>query len=229
MLLRDASNTFWYANPESGNFTTGTNVVVDRSEVAHYAVTYEPIPGNSGSVRFYQNGELVGGHDNTRIGTTNSHMSGSFYFSQIGSGYRSNTNAHGFSGSLGCVRYYDYKLPHHEIKHLNRHPEHRANRDTNETPLGGIETTLRRVRSCGYAPFTNLSVWATSHSLIPADYRDDHADSSYYEGSKLTAPAVNEPSEDDVEGGPIVKITTRNRYNLVYKKNLPSGANIAIR
>ena len=229
LLLRDASNTFWYANPESGNFTTGTNVVVDRSEVAHYAVTYEPIPGNSGSVRFYQNGELVGGHDNTRIGTTNSHMSGSFYFSQIGSGYRSNTNAHGFSGSLGCVRYYDYKLPHHEIKHLNRHPEHRANRDTNETPLGGIETTLRRVRSCGYAPFTNLSIWATSHSLIPADYRDDHADSSYYEGSKLTAPAVNEPSEDDVEGGPIVKITTRNRYNLVYKKNLPSGANIAIR
>ena len=124
---------------------------------------------------------------------------------------------------------FKYQLSNTEISHLNRHPEHRANRDTNETPAGGIITALRRVRSNGYAMYTNLPVWATSHSLISADYRDDPADSSYYEGSKLTAPAVNEPSEDDVEGGPIVKITTRNRYSLVYKKNLPSGANIAIR
>ena len=53
--------------------------------------------------------------------------------------------------------------------------------------------------------------------------------SSYYIGSKLTAPAINQPTENDVDGEPVVKITLRNRYNLVYKKNLPGGANIAIR
>ena len=77
--------------------------------------------------------------------------------------------------------------------------------------------------------YTNLPDSATSHSLEPAGYRDDELDSSYYKGSKLTATAINEPSIQDVEGGPIVKITNRNRYNLVYKKNLPGSANIAVR
>ena len=225
--IRDASGDYWYCYV---NLKSGTRASSERSFATHYSITYEPLGKDSGSIRFYQNGVLLGGQDRTKLGTTDSHRTGSFYFNQIGSGYKSSANTHAFSGSLGCVRYFDYKLPHHEIEHLNRHPEHRANRDNNSIfRFGGTETTLRRVRSNGYAMYTNLPLWATSHSLQPADYRSDHSDSSYYEGSKLTAVDINEPSLDDLEGGPIVKITLRNRYNLVYKKNLPGSANIAVR
>ena len=54
-------------------------------------------------------------------------------------------------------------------------------------------------------------------------------DSSFYEGSKITAPAINEPSANDVNGEEVVKITLRNRYSLVYKKDLPGGGNLDVR
>ena len=87
----------------------------------------------------------------------------------------------------------------------------------------------RRIRSNGWAPLTDIGLFATSHSLIAADYRDDAADSSYYEGSKLTAPNINEASSQTVDGEEVVKITVRNRYNLVYKKDLPGGGNLDVR
>ena len=152
----------------------------------------------------------------------------SFYFDRFGQGYQSTGTTHALSGSLGCVKFYRHKLSNNEIRHLNKYPHLRANRSKENFALSD-EHARRVIASNGFAPFTHVGEFATSHSLAVADYRDDPIDSCYYEGSKLTATAINEPSLNDVEGDPIIKITLRNRYNLVYKKNLAEGYNIAIR
>ena len=130
---------------------------------------------------------------------------------------------------MSNVRFYNKNLDAQEVSYLNRYPHLRANRDHDPLYGRGRETMTRIRRSNGFAPFTDIGTFATSHSLEPADYRDDGFDSSFYEGSKLTAPNINAPSNNDIDGEEVVKITERNRFNLIYKKDLPDGANLDVR
>lgn len=240
MKVRDNTGHCWYPNSASvagkysypNDHSGSVNPITSRANVAHYVITYEGNRStNSGSMRFYVNGHLHGGHDKPIAGHKES---GSFSFQSFGNAYKSGATTYGFSGSLAQVRFYKKKLSGQEVTYLNKYPQKRANRDIDTiTPSGhirrGREIMTRRIRSNGWAPLTDIGLFATSHSLIAADYRDDAADSSYYEGSKLTAPNINEASSQTVDGEEVVKITVRNRYNLVYKKDLPGGGNLDVR
>ena len=216
ITVRDKNEDYWTASTATSN----------REVVNHYAITYEASSSAdgkvSGSMQFWNNGKYMG-KAAKEISTDRS-----FYFDRFGQGYQSTNTTHALSGSLGCVKFYRHKLSNNEIRYLNEYPHLRANR-SKEDFASSDEHARRVIASNGFAPFTHVGEFATSHSLAVADYRDDPIDSCYYEGSKLTATAINEPSLKDVEGDPIIKITLRNRYNLVYKKNLAEGYNIAIR
>ncbi len=203
-----------------------TSSLNDRTDLNHFVITYDGREPSNAVMEFWQNGISLG-TSSKAIGSDPVN-SGSFGFEAIGSGYVSGTRTLGFSGSIGQVRAWNKKLTTQDIRYLNKYPHLRAERDIDTQQRRGRETMTRRIRSNGFAPLTDLGQWATSHSLQPADYRDDPADSSYYEGSKLTAPAINVPSTDDINGEEVVKVTIRNRYSLVYKKDLPDGANLDV-
>ena len=223
---RDDSGTYW-------TFTNAAKIP-HPTEVNHFVLNWngnDPLYPGTGSFELYVNGELI---ETQRRGivdatATNDLKSGSFFFEALGGGYYSDTNTHQFSGSLSNVRFYDKNLDTQEVSYLNRYPHLRANRDIE--PLHGRGRTImtRARRSNGFAPFTDIGLVATSHSLVASDYREDGFDSSFYEGSKLTAPDINSPSENDVDGEEIIKITERNRFNLIYRKDLPDGANLDVR
>ena len=202
-----------------------------REELMHVAITYESyISGSTdatvGKATWYINGKYLG--EQRKV--VDAHLnSGSFFFDEIGAGYQSGNYTSGYSGSLGQFRFYHHALSLDEVRNLNKHPHLRGNRDHMSSPTKGREIMTRRLRSNGYAPFTDLGQWSTSHSLAPADYRDDPGDASYYEGSKLTAAAINAPSPDTIDNEEVIKITIRNRYNLVVRKDLPQGANLDIK
>ena len=221
---RDATGQYW-------TFSS-TAVISAPAETNHIVLNWngnDPLYPGTGSFEVYVNGELKDTLRRGIIGASNSERSGSFYFEALGGAYYSGTNTHQFSGSLSNVRFYDKNLDVQEVSYLNKYPHLKANRDIDTVYGRGRHIMTRARRSNGYAPFTDLGHVATSHSLVFADYREDELDSSFYAGSKLTGPNVNSPSDSDVDGEEVVKITERNRYNLIYKKDLPDGANLDVR
>ncbi len=203
--------------------------VTNQTDLNHFVITYDGRDSANAVMEFWQNGKSMG-TESRAIGQ-NPTYSASFAIEAIGSGYQSTANGttYGFSGSIGQVRIWDRKLTTQDINYLNKYPHLRVERDIDVRQRRGREHMTRRLRSNGYAPFTDIGTFATSHSLVAADYRQDKADNSYYIGSKLTAPNINEFSDQTVDGEEVVKITVRNRYNLVYKKDLPGGANLDVR
>ncbi len=221
---RDATGQYW-------TFSSAA-VISSPAETNHIVLNwngYDLDYPATGSFEVYVNGELKDTLRRGITGASNSERSGSFYFEALGGAYYSSTNTHQFSGSLSNVRFYDKNLDEQEISYLNRYPHLRANRDIDNIYGRGREIMTRQRRSNGYSPFTDLGLVATSASLETADYRDDAKDSSFFKGSKLTAPNINAPSDNDVDGEEVIKITERNRYNLIYKKDLPDGANLDVR
>ena len=238
LQVRSANGTIYSPRALTHPEPTGSSIITldTRESMTHIAITYEALnqgtsslTGKTGSMNFYYNGEHIGQQWHYLADTADKYKTGSFAFNVIGHWGLVTSNTIGYTGSLGQIRFYEHALEKSEIDHLYRHPHLRANRDTENEFGRGREIMTRRIRSNGYGLYTDLGAFATSHSLVAADYRDDPADSSYYEGSKLTAPAINEASLDDVDGEEIVKVTVRNRYSLIYKKDLPEGGNLDVR
>ena len=231
--MRDEAKQYWIFDRTNhiGDLAYGNR----RDEPNHIVITWDGLHNNStgtGSLSLYINGRH---HDTIlRSGSkVNEAPSGSFFIENLFGSYLAgggDWTSYGYSGSLGCVRMYDKMLSKDEIRYLNKYPQLRANRDIDANHGRGREIMTRRIRSNGFAsPLTDLGTYSTSHSLVAADYRDDPMSSVYYEGSKLTAPNINEPTENDIDGEEVIKITKRNRYNLIYKKDLPGGGNLDVK
>tara|TARA_A100001201_G_scaffold8659_1_gene13114 strand:+ start:11351 stop:17143 length:5793 start_codon:yes stop_codon:yes gene_type:complete len=192
----------------------------------HYVITYDGRVGTAATYKFYQDGKLFSTvvRDIAQSGS----YSASLGIEAIGGGYFSGTLTYGFTGSMGHVRTWNKALSDQEISYVNRYPHLRVERDYDNKGRRGRMNMTRRLRSNGYGPLTDLGTFATSASLVAADYRQDSFDNSFFEGSKLTATAINEFSDQTTDGQEVVKVTVRNRYSLIYKKDLPSGANLDV-
>jgi len=220
------STAEWNSRAKDGQAWPVTNDAA--RDTNHLAYTYDGTDPENAVMKFYLNGRL---QNTVTKDVTGDVGLGRWRIRHIGMGYKSSANTYAYSGSMAQLQIFDdYCLSSQEVKTLNKYPDMQANRDWgDEIGRKGREFMTRARRSNGYGTFTDLGEFATSHSLQPADYRDDPLDSSYYEGSKITAPGINEPSPDDVKGEEVVKITLRNRYSLVYKKDLPAGGNLDVR
>ena len=213
----------------------------NREDLLHVAITYEAFKSASitpatstdmGRMSFYVNGTYIG---EQRKDISGHYKSGSFSpFTAIGTGYQSGNFTFGYSGSLGQVRLYNHVLSPDELNNLNKYPHLRANRDKKGHEIftrtyGGVAVRSKQFQSPAGAIKTKNTVFSsevavglpTSHSLEPADYRDDEFAGytrKMYEGSKLTGPDWNINTTTTTDGGPVVSFTITNPNTLTSKE-----------
>ena len=243
-LRSEPTADFWYPRiyPNENTFWDGYTSTYDfddslaRESLMHVAITYNSFKTGStgdlmGRAQFFINGKKVG---EQRKDISDSNLSGSFYFKEIGAGYQSSNNTHGYSGSLGQFRFYHHVLSDEEVNYLNRYPHLRANRDSNGKEIftrryGGVAAREKqfwvpgkgiKTKNTLFAPFVNVGL-PTSHSLEPADYMDDEFTGitrKCFEGSKLTGPDWNINTTATTDGGPVVSFTITNPNTLTSKE-----------
>ena len=240
-LRSEPTADFWYPRiyPNENTFWNGYTSTYDLDEkesLMHVAITYNSFKTGStgdlmGRVQFFINGKKVGEQRKDISASTNS---GSFYFDEIGAGYQSTNNTHGYSGSLGQFRFYHHVLSDEEVNYLNRYPHLRANRNSNGREIftrryGGVAAREKqfwvpgkgiKTKNTLFAPFVNVGL-PTSHSLEPADYMDDDFTGitrKCFEGSKLTGPDWNINTTATTDGGPVVSFTITNPNTLTSKE-----------
>ena len=185
-----------------------------------------------GHARFYVNGKFQ--HEVKREGHTTG-SGGQFYLEEIGCGYNSANNTYGYTGSIAQVQVFDnHVLSDEEIKYLNKFPHLRPNRDKAGNEIftrqyGGVAARSKqhwvpgkgiKEKNTLFAPYPVIGL-PTSHSLEPADYRDDDFTGitrKHYEGSKLTGPDFNINTTTTTDGGPVVSFTITNPNTLTSKE-----------
>lgn len=108
LSFRDKQMAYWESN----------NAITNRSESAHYVITYDSSDKTNATMDFYENGILIGSASKN---VTGSALTGSFNIEALGSGYYTtgDNDSFGFSGSLGQVMFFNYKLTTQSIALLN--------------------------------------------------------------------------------------------------------------
>jgi len=250
MVMRDTTATY-YGNLNNNNqsqsnatdqeYPAITNAIPDigswpveqnGESTYHLVYTFDGTSGSRGHAKFYLNGKFQREH--IREGHT-SGSGGQFYLEEIGAGYQSGGHTYGFSGSIAQVQVFDnHVLNDEEIKYLNKFPHLRPNRSINGKEIftrqyGGVAARAKqhwvpgkgiKTKNTLFAPYPNVGL-PTSHSLEPADYRDDEFTGitrKYYEGSKLTGPDFNINTTTTTDGGPVVSFTVTNPNTLTSKE-----------